>query len=217
MPLFPLLWEIACPLPANPPKKPPPRPGLVLRVKRLLIVPLRLLRRLRRPKAAPESEEAEEAKPRARNAGREETHEEEQAPAAPPLWRRLMPYGLVLLTGAAGGGAIYWLSAQIIAFQSAELGEQNEEIARLKGVLAGYDKMMLKNSRKLEDEQGKRAETENRLAIAQTDLTRRPPPGESRGTGGQAAASAGKAADCTLRRGSIGSTLKACLEEFNRQ
>ena len=195
-----------------------PRPGFVLRAKRLLIAPLLLLRRLRRAKAAPESEEAEAPKPRARNAGREDTHEEEQAPAAPPLWRRMLPYGLVLLTGTvAGGGAIYWLSAQVIALQSAELGEQNEEIARLKGVLAGYDKMMLKNSKKLEDEQGKRAEIENRLAIAQTDLTRRPPPGEGRGTGGQAAAGAGKAADCTLRRGSIGSTLKACLEEFNRQ
>lgn len=195
-----------------------PRPGLVLRAKRLLIAPLLLLRRLRRAKAAPESEETEAPKPRARSAGREETREEVQAPAAPPLWRRMLPYGLVLLTGAvAGGGAIYWLSAQIIAFQSAELGEQDEEIARLKGVLAGYDKMMLKNSRKLEDEQGKRAEIENRLAIAQTDLTRRPPPGEGRATGAQAAAGAGKAADCTLRRGSIGSTLKACLEEFNRQ
>jgi hypothetical protein len=80
---------------------------------------------------------------------------------------------------------------------------------------------MLKSSKKLEEEQGKRAETENRLAIAQTDLTRRPPPGEGRTTGTQgpaaSASGAGKTADCTLRSGSIGSTLKSCLEEFNRK
>ncbi|MBI4988203.1 MAG: hypothetical protein HZC23_05210 [Rhodocyclales bacterium] len=194
-----------------------PRPGLVLRAKRLLIAPLLLLKRLRRAKATPE-DEAEEASPGARNARRAESDDATEAPAAPPLWRRFLPYGLVLLAGAvAGGGAIYWLSAQVIALQATELGERQDEIARLKGVLAGYDRMMLKNSRKLEEEQGKRAETENRLAIAQTDLTRRPPPGDARGTGGQAAAGAGKAADCTLRPGSIGSTLKGCLEEFNRQ
>lgn len=200
-----------------------PRPGLVLRAKRLLIAPLRLLRRLRRSKAAPEHEISEEAKPRARNAGREETGEAEQAPAAaPPLWRRALPYGLVLLAGAVGGGsAVYWLSAQVIALQAAELDEQNDDLTRLKGVLAGYDKMVLQNHKKLEAEQGKRAEIENRLAIAQTDLTRRPPPGETRNTGTQGPASnangAGKAADCTLRPGSVGSALKACLEEFNRQ
>ncbi len=193
-----------------------PRPGLVLRAKRLLIAPLLLLQRLRRAKT--ETAEAEEARPGAPDKRREAADEAAEAPAAPPLWRRMLPYGLVLLAGAvAGGGAIYWLSAQVIAHQSAELNEQQEEVARLKGVLAGYDRMMLKNSKKLEDEKGKRAETENRLAIAQNDLTRRPPPGEARGTGGQAAAGAGKAADCTLRRGSIGSTLKTCLEEFNRQ
>ena len=198
------------------------RLGLVLRAKRLLIAPLLLLRRLRRPKAAPESEASEEAKPRTRNAGREETDEAEQAPAAPPLWRRALPYGLVLLAGAVGGGsAVYWLSAQVIALQAAELGEQNDDLTRLKGVLAGYDKMVLQNHKKLEAEQGKRAEIENRLAIAQTDRTGRPPPGETRNTGTQGpaknASGAGKAADCTLRPGSVGSTLKACLEEFNRQ
>lgn len=199
-----------------------PRPGLALRAKRLLTAPLLLLRRLRRPKAAPEHGVSEEAKPRARNTGREETDEAEQTPAAPSLWRRALPYGLVLLAGAVGGGsAVYWLSAQVIALQAAELGEQNDDLTRLKGVLAGYDKMVLQNHKKLEAEQGKRAEIENRLAIAQTDLTRRPPPGETRNTGTQGPASnasgAGKAADCTLRPGSVGSALKACLEEFNRQ
>lgn len=199
-----------------------PRPGLVLRAKRLLIAPLLLLKRLRRTKAAPESEASEEGKPRARNAGREETDETAQAPATPPLWRRMLPYGLVLLAGAvAGGGAIYWLSAQVIALQAAELGEQSDDLTRLKGVLAGYDKMVLQHHKKLEAEQGRRAEIENRLAIAQTDLTRRPPPREARNTVTQGAAGnasgAGKAADCTLRPGSVGDTLKACLEEFNRQ
>lgn len=199
-----------------------PRPGLVLRAKRLLIAPLLLLRRLRQPKAAPESEASEEAKPRARNAGREEPDGAEQAPATPPLWRRTLPYGLVLLAGAIGGGStVYWLSAQVIALQAAELGEQNDDLTRLKGVLAGYDKMVLQNHKKLEAEQGKRAEIENRLAIAQTDLTRRPPPGEARHTGTQGpvsnASGAGKTSDCTLRPGSVGNTLKACLEEFNRQ
>jgi hypothetical protein len=200
-----------------------PRPSLSMRAKRLLIAPLLLLRRLRRPKAAPESEESDEARPGARDARREESDEEAQAPAAPPLWRRLLPYGLVLLAGAAaGGGAIHWLSAQVIASQSAELDERQDEVARLKGVLAGYDKMVLQNHKKLEAEQGKRAEIENRLAIAQTDLTRRPPPGEARNTGGTQgpasnASGAGKTADCTLRPGSVGNTLKACLEKFNRQ
>lgn len=197
-----------------------PRPGLVLRAKRLLLAPLLLLRRLRQPKT--ETAEAEEARPDATDKRREAADEDAEAPAAPPLWRRMLPYGLLLLAGAvAGGSAIYWLSAQVIALQSAELGEQNDEIARLKGVLAGYDRMMLKNSRKLEEEQGKRAETENRLAIAQTDLTRRPPPAEGRTTSTQGpaanASGGGKAADCTLRPGSVGNTLKACLEEFNRQ
>ena len=45
--------------------------------------------------------------------------------AAPPRWRRLLPYGLVLLVGiAAGGGTLYWLSAQVIARQAAELDAQ---------------------------------------------------------------------------------------------
>jgi hypothetical protein len=202
-----------------------PRPSLVLRLKRLLVAPLLLLRRLRRPKVVAEGEESEDAEPAARDARREEDDEEAEAPAAPPRWRRLLPYGLALLAGAgAGGGAIHWLSAQIIARQSAELGEQQDEVARLKGVLAGYDRMMMKSSRKLEEEQGKRAELENRLAIAQTDLTRRPPPrdtGAPRDPGspvaGKGPASAGRETDCTLRPGSVGSTLKACLEEFNRQ
>ncbi len=206
-------------------------PSLALRAKRLLIAPLLLLKRLRRPKAVKQSEEAEEAQPRAGNARRGASEETETAPAAAlPLWRRLLPYGLLLLAGtAAGGGAIYWLSAQVIAHQSTELSEQADDIARLKGVLAGYDRMMLENHRKLETEKGKRAELGNRLAIAQSDLTRRPPPREAPAAPSVAAPSAsgqpspargqteaGKTGDCTLRPGSIGSTLKSCLEEFNR-
>lgn len=194
-----------------------PRPGFVLRLKRLLVAPLLLLRQLRRSRTEPEEVEAEEARPGRRDARREEA----EAPAAPPLWRRLLPYGLVLVAGAAaGGGAIYWLSAQVIARQSTELGEQQDEIVRLKGMLAGYDKLVLQNRKKLEEEQGKRVELENRLAMAQADLTRQPPAG-SRSTGVQnpsrSSAEPGKTADCTLRPGSIGSTLQGCLEEFNRQ
>ena len=198
-------------------------PSLALRAKRLLIAPLLLLRRLRQPKVAEEREDAEEARPGARSARRDASDETDKAPvAAPPLWRRLLPYGLVLLAGTAvGGGAIYWLSAQVITHQSAELSEQQDEVTRLKGVLAGYDKLTLENHKKLEAEKGKRAELGNRLAIAQSDLTRRPPSEDGRGTGAGGssgnAADAGKTADCTLRPGSIGSTLKACLEEFNRQ
>jgi len=198
-----------------------PRPSLVLRLKRLLVAPLLLLRRLRRPKAVAEGEEAEGAEPDARNARREEGDEEAEAPAAPPRWRRLLPYGLALLAGAgAGGGGISWLSAQVIARQAAELGEQEEEVARLKGVLAGYDQLVLQNKKKLEEEQGKRVELENRLALAQADLARQPPPVTSSASApgpSKNAAGAGKAGDCTLRPGSIGDTLKGCLEEFNRR
>lgn len=200
-----------------------PRPGLVLRAKRLLTAPLLLLRRLRRPKAAGEDETPEEAGPGARDARRRDAEETEKAPAAAPsLWRRLLPYGLVLLAGAAaGGGAIYWLSAQIIAHQSTELGEQQDEVTRLKGMLAGYDKIVIENHKKLEAEKGKRAELGDRLAIAQTDLSRRSPPEAGSSGGAQdsagSPAGAGKTADCTLRPGSVGNTLKACLEEFNRK
>ncbi len=195
-----------------------PPPGLALRAKRLLIAPLLLLRRLRRTKASDEDAEAEAAPPGARDTRRSEADEAEAAPATPAWWRRLLPYGLTLLAGiVAGSGGIYWFSARIIAHQSASLSEQGDEITRLKGVLAGYDKLMLESHRKLEAEKGKRAELGNRLAIAQSDLTRRPPPEDHRDPGVSGHAGADKALDCTLRPGSIGSTLKACLEEFNRQ
>ncbi|MBX3647090.1 MAG: hypothetical protein KF853_07180 [Rhodocyclaceae bacterium] len=195
-----------------------PPPGLALRAKRLLIAPLLLLGRLRQSKASETDEEAEDVPPDPRNARRSEADEAEAAPAAPPWWRRLLPYGLVLLAGiVAGGGGIYWLSAQIISHQAAALTEQDDEIARLKGVLAGYDRLMLENHRKLEAEKGKRAELGNRLAIAQSDLTRRTPPEDDHGTDATGHAVPGKGLDCTLRAGSISGTLKACLKEFNRK
>ena len=191
-----------------------PRPGLVLRLKRLLAAPLLLLRRLRRPKAGTYGEEAD--------ADRGDEEDAAGSPAAPPLWRRLLPYGLVLLAGAAAGGAaIYGLSAQVVARQAAELNARQDEAMRLKGVLAGYDKLMLQTRKKLEEEQGKRAELENRLAMAQSDLLRPSQPPAGRGGGDQgasrSAAVTGKMADCTLRPGSAGATLKDCLAEFNRQ
>jgi len=194
-----------------------PRPGLVLRLKRLLAAPLLLLRRLRRPKEETEEEAATEAVPDRRDTRREESDEEAEVPAAPSRWHRLLPYGLVLLAGAgAGGGGMYWLSAQVIARQAAVLDEQQAEVARLKGLVAGYDQLVLQNRKKLEEEQSKRVALENRLAMAQADLTRQPAAVE-RGAPAQAAAGPpGKAGDCTLRPGSIGSTLKDCLAEFNR-
>ncbi len=212
----------ACKTVDEPAEEAAPPPGLALRAKRLLIAPLLLLGRLRQHKSVEENQETEEAGPSQRSSRREAADAEATAPAAPPLWRRLLPYGLALLVGiAGGGGAIYWLSAQVIAHQSAELGERQDEVARLKGMLAGYDKMMLENHKKLEAEKGKQAELGNRLAIAQSDLTRRPPSEEPRNTGAQGAgarpADAGRSADCTLHQGSIGITLKACLEEFNRK
>lgn len=170
-----------------------PRPGHVLRLKRLLAAPmrlLRLLRRLRRPGA--------------------ETDE-----AAAPAWRRLLPYGCMLLAGAAaGGGAGYWLTAHALARQAAALDAQQAEIARLKGLLAGYDSLILQHRKKLEAEQGRRIELENRLAMAQAELTR-PPLAAGRGTASPATIPA-KAGDCTLRGSSIGDALKGCLSEFNR-
>lgn len=200
----------------------PPRPSLVLRLKRLLAAPVLLLRRLRQPKAEAEDGEAEGTE--ARESRREESDgEEAEAPAVRPLWRRLLPYGLILLAGgAAGGGTIYWLSAQVIARQSAELGEQQAEVERLKGLVAGYDKLTLQNKKKLEEEQGKRAELENRLSMAQADLLRQPFTAESRQGAttrkpSAVTAEAGKGGNCTLRPGTVGNSLKDCLAEFNRQ
>lgn len=202
----------------------PPRPGLVLRLKRLLAAPLSLLERLRRRKPEAEDAEAESAETGNRDAGREVVKSEEaEAPAAPPPWRRLLPYGLVLLAGAAAGGGLnYWFSAQVISRQAAELGEQQAEIERLKGLVAGYDKIIVKNQKKLEEAQGKRAELENRLAAAQAEQIRQPPaPAESRTDAAArkpaaSATEAGKGGNCTLRPGTIGSSLKDCLAEFNR-
>lgn len=200
-----------------------PRPGLVLRLRRLLGAPLLLLERLRRPKPAAEEAEGEIAESGSRDGGNETTDEELEAPAARPLWRRLPPYAIVLALGAAaGGGGTYWLSTQAIARQAAELVEQRAEAARLKDILAGYDKLILQNRKKLEEEQGKRAELENRLATAQAELMRRPPaPAESRADAAArkpaaSPAEAGKGGNCTLRPGTIGSSLKDCLAEFNR-
>lgn len=195
-----------------------PRPSLVLRLKRLIAAPVLLLRRLRRPKEEAGGEEEAEA----RDARREESSNEAEAPAASPPWRRLLPYALVLMAGAsAGGGLIYWLSAQVISRQAAELDEQQTEVERLKGLVAGYDKLVLQNKKKLEEEQGKRVEVENRLAIAQAELTRQPPAAASRSSAAPrnpsaAAAEASKGGNCTLRPGTIGDTLKDCLAEFNR-
>ncbi|MCZ7653778.1 MAG: hypothetical protein M5R42_05085 [Rhodocyclaceae bacterium] len=195
-----------------------PPPGLALRAKRLLIAPCfcsgdcararhrkRTKKRkpCRRPRATPGAAKRMKRKRRPR-------HRRGGAASC--------PYGLVLLAGTvAGGGGIYWLSAQIISHQAAALTEQDDEIARLKGVLAGYDRLMLENHRKLEAEKGKRAELGNRLAIAQSDLTRRTPPEDDHGTDATGHAVPGKGLDCTLRAGSISGTLKACLKEFNRK
>lgn len=200
-----------------------PKPGLILRLRRLLAAPLSLLERLRRRKPEAEDAEAESAETGKRDAGREEVKSEEaEAPAAPPPWRRLLPYGLVLLAGAAaGGGGIYWLSSQVVARQAAELGEQQAEVARLKDILAGYDKLILQDRKKMEEEKARRAELENRLAAAQAEQLRPPAPAESRADAAArkpaaSATEAGKGGNCTLRPGTIGSSLKDCLAEFNR-
>ena len=173
-----------------------PRPGPVLRLKRLLAAPLPLLR-LRRPGA-----ETDEAATTA------------QTPAIAPAWRRLLPYGCVLLAGAvAGGGAGYGLSAHAIARQATALDAQQAEVARLKGLLAGYDTLIQQNRKKLEAERVRRVELENRLAMVQAELRR--PPAAGRGKAAPATMPA-KAGDCTLRGDSIGDALKGCLSEFNR-
>ena len=201
------------------------RPSLVLRLKRLLVAPLLLLRRLRKPAQAEEAmaDDASPARGRDRGRGRDEEAEEAEAvPAGPPRWRRALPYAIVFALGAAAaGGTVSWLAAQVIARQSAQIDTQEADIARLKGVLAGYDKMMLQNRKKLEVEQGRRAEAENRLAMAQADLLGQPPAAAGRSGGAPGAsrnaAGSGKMADCTLRPGSAGATLKDCLADFNRQ
>lgn len=210
----------------EPDEEAPPKPSLGLRLKRLLVAPLLLLRRLRKPAPAEAAEEDDAPPARRRARGREvEAEEAEATPAGPPLWRRALPYAIAgALGAAAAGGAVSWLSGQIIARQSAQIAGQEDDIARLRGVLAGYDKMMLQNKKKLEEEQGRRAEAENRLAMAQTDLARRAAPRETAAAPGTASprgaaarpADPGKTGDCTLRPGTAGSTLKGCLDEFNR-
>lgn len=193
-----------------------PRPSLALRLKRLVAAPLLLLHRLHRPPAQGGDEAADAEQARGERGGA--AVEDEAIAAGPSLWRRLLPYGAVLLAGiGAGGGTVYWLSVQAISRQTAALNEQQAEAARLRGVLAGYDKMMLQNRKKLDEELSRRVEAENRLAVAQADLTRQAPAAGNRRNGAQPgnAAGAGKMADCTLSPGSIGSTLKGCLEEFN--
>ncbi|MBM3392518.1 MAG: hypothetical protein FJY34_11195 [Betaproteobacteria bacterium] len=197
-----------------------PKPSLGLRLKRLLVAPLLLLRRLRKPAPAADAEEDDAPPARGRGRGRDEDAEEAGAgPAGPPLWRRALPYAVVFALGAAAaGGAVSWLSGQVIARQAEAMSAQDDEIVRLKGVLAGYDRMMLQNKKKLEEEQGRRAEAENRLSIAQTNLARQaaPPAASSASTATGSAGSRDKTGDCTLRPGAAGSTLKGCLEEFNR-
>lgn len=209
----------------------PPKPSLGLRLKRLLVAPLLLLRRLRKPAPAEAAEEDDAPPSRGRERGRKEEAEEAEAvPARPPLWRRALSYAVVFALGAAAaGGAVFWLSGQVIARQAAIMAEQETDIERLRGVLAGYDRMMLQNKKKLEEEQGRRAEAENLLSIAQTNLARQaaPPasvaPSNTAGSAGTrptarggSAGSRDKTGDCTLRPGAAGSTLKGCLEEFNR-
>lgn len=182
-----------------------PRASLGLRLKRLLVVPLLMLRRLRGAKAG------------GKDGAMDAAEEDEGEAARPPLWRRLLPFGAVLLAGlAAGGGGAYWLSAGALAHQAAQLAEQQAETQRLKGVVAGYDGLMLQTRKKLEEEQSRRVAAENRLAMAQADLTRQPPAGTGRpaspATGRDGG---GKSLDCTLQPGSAGSSLKACLKEFN--
>ncbi len=200
-----------------------PKPSLVLRLKRLLVAPLLLWHRLRRPLPAAATEKAEDAPPaRAHDRrGDEKADETAEVPAGPALWRRALPLVLACALGAiAAAGAASWLTGRIIVRQTGLLSAQEAEIVRLKGVLAGYDRMMLQNKKKLEEEQGRRAEAENRLAQAQSDLARRLPPADAAAglragpAGGRPGA--GKTGDCTLHPGSIGSTLKGCLEEFSR-
>lgn len=129
-------------------------------------------------------------------------------PRPVPRWRRLAPQAAAFALGAAlAGTTAHWLGNAAAARQAERLAAQEAEVARLKGVLAGYDTLLLQSRRRLEEEQGRRLEAENRLARAQADLARRaaaPPAG------------AGRSIDCTLHAGRAGHTLKDCLEAFNR-
>lgn len=214
-----------------------PAPGLTLRLKQWLIAPVRLLARLRHAKVSETGEDAEEvaARPpphnrsnnrphnRSNNRLEEEAKQETVSATTPPLWRRLWPYGLVLLAGLAmGGGLMYALDAKVLAQKADELDRQAAEVTRLQALVAGYDKLVLKNDKVLASEKGRRAEAENRLASAQADLARLPQVDQGTRTD-QTAGSAGQAVQgnqrgrCTLQSNSLGQTLKACLDEFNHR
>jgi hypothetical protein len=140
--------------------------------------------------------------------------------AAPPRrslllhLKRLLPCGVVLLAATATGvGVFFGWSAQRDAARAAELEALRAEVTRLKGMLAGYDRLALENRRRLEEEQSRRIALENRLAMAQAELKRT----AAAGAGNTAAAAKpAKAIDCTVRPGGLGKTLKECLAEFNR-
>ncbi|HMM54438.1 MAG TPA: hypothetical protein PKC23_05425 [Candidatus Desulfobacillus sp.] len=184
------------------------RSNTVIRLKRLLAFPLLLWQRWQdRREAQPSGEE-------------EASGSADEAAAGAKAELRLLPYAIVLLAGiAAGAGVAYGLTAHALAEQAAALQAAQGETVRLKTQLSGHDKQMLEGRKKFEEEQIRRVEAENRLAIAQADLARlqagdNPGSAKPAGSGEQASRTA-NSIDCTLRAGSAGSTLKDCLKAFN--
>ena len=159
---------------------------------------------------------------------------------APRRWRRLPAYVAAILAGAlvAGAGA-YWFFSGHLDRQAAETKRQQDELARQQALVAGYEKILVQESRKAESERERLISREKSLDREQRQLAqdragleeaskqfaRLPdPPGSPFRAGASTAAapptkaSSGTpaAGNCEVHAGSVSTSLKACIDEFNR-
>jgi len=208
-----------------------PPDGLPARLKRLLRAVIVAMRRVkqaiaarfqRAPAEGEEEAEADESHVDSRSASRPDSHrntradetDEAEEPVAAPRswWRSLAIYASVLLIGAgAGGSGAYYYLSDLIATRSVEITRQRNEIVR-------QAKYVAEAKRKIEAQQAKRIEAENRLALMLAD-GKIPQAGLA---AGDSAGSSQGAADphngnCKLRSGDVGASLKDCIADFNRK
>jgi hypothetical protein len=158
---------------------------------------------------------------------------------APRRWRSLPGYAAAILVGAvaAGSGAYFFLSG-LLTRQATEISQRQEEIAEQKALLAGYERILVLETRKIEEEQARLAgqekalaldhkmlgedqakldEARKRLALLQQERTKgiyRPDAVPS--PGNKASSGSAGTGGCDVRAGNVGATLKACIDEFNR-
>jgi len=155
-----------------------------------------------------------------------------------PRWRRLaISAAAVLLCVSAGAGLAYLGLSRQLAARAAELAHQASEIARQEVEIVQRDDSLAAKSKEIEQQKEtlKAAEAQvSRLAAAATAAAAVPPadapvsvaarvelpaaaplpmrrPAADVSTGGSAGAG-----DCTVKPGSVATTLKRCIDDFNR-